>query len=475
MNNPTTETEIPTANSPQVELWLKEKREAVKQKCPESLQPELTAQLDQFEQKDKSATEETLEQQSLELLIKNAQTLQETVNNFIQRMAPLSVSWILKDYLKHFWESFTLDQLKNNKLEKVFKDLREKVEHSEKEETLASETKSEAMSQVEQEVETFLPFYFNSKDRGLIYAEMAKLGNIEAVNQYRQKILKAREKREKYVAKKLQEIWMQKTNPVFGQKTLKLIQKKCGDGVFQLPHVQEAQHFVNSVLEADNKVKNKLHELEGDNASYKDLTGFDHPDYIVLKAANDNLSPPEEATEEKVKEVKESKETQVKSLLEARRLMKYNMNFWGPSDPNLLDDPSFTTASGNRRKALLEKSESLPSLETYEAQEAKSATLAQAQDATKGLWKYRTIDIPANADEFTPDKAQALLSKMSTYTQGGGDMMVAMTGVWYIDQSKRGGAKAKSVSMNNYLAHIDHLLHSLGQPTVTEDDLAQAA
>ena len=50
-----------------------------------------------------------------------------------------------------------------------------------------------------------------------------------------------------------------------------------------------------------------------------------------------------------------------------------------------------------------------------------------------------------------------------------------MTGIWYIDYTKRGGAKAKSVSMNDYLAHLDHLLLSLRQPTINDDDLAAAA
>jgi hypothetical protein len=325
-------------------------------------------------------------------------------------------------------------------------------------------------------MQSFLPYYFNSKDRGLIYAEMAKLGSVENVNQYRQKILKAREKREKYVAKKLKDIWSQKTNPEFGQKTLRLIQKKCGDGVFQLPHVQEAQNLVNNVFEATVDFKDANAELESANSYYKELTGVDHPDFKAQEqeVANENEAPTE-ITNEKVKEAKESKETQIKALTETRRLLKYSMGFWARANPELLNDATFSLAGGNRRKALLDKNENLPSLETYEAQEAKSAPLAIAQDGTKGLWKYRTVDIPGSAEDFTPEKANSLIGKLSTYTDGGGDMMLAMTGLWYIDFAKRGGASAKSVSMNDYLAHIDHLLNSLCQPAVSESDLAEAA
>lgn len=229
--------------------------------------------------------------------------------------------------------------------------------------------------------------------------------------------------------------------------------------------MQEAQNLVNNVMEADSEVQDKISEVEKANNHYKALTGVDHAMYNP-KAANDNVAPKEQALEEKIKEVKENKETQIKALSEARRLMRYTMSFWARSNPRLLDDATFSLASGNRRKALLDKNENLPSLESYEAQESKSAPLALAEDGTKGLWKYRTVDIPSHADDFTPEKASTLLSKLGTYTEDGGDMMLAMTGLWYIDMTKRDGTSTKSVSMNDYLAHIDHLLNSLEQATV---------
>ncbi len=475
MNSSTTEIEPDQTLTPHTLAWLEEKREKIKRECPLQLQETLNQQLEHFQNNQKSESEERVAIQNIETLINQGIKLEGLLGHFKTELAQAAQSKATVDTeIELFWAKFENDALDPNKFENLQAYLKEQFLKHSKETQVINEVNQKINEEIEPEMQSFLPYYFNSKDRGLIYAEMAKLGSVENVNRYRQKILKAREKREKYVSKKLQEIWTQKTNPTFGRKTLKLIQKKCGDGVFQLPHVQEAQTFVNNVIEADTEVKDKIHEAENANNYYKELTGKDHPQYEIHEVSKEAL-PETTVKQEKAKEIKESKEAQIKSLTEARRLLKYTMSFWARANPDLLDDASFSIAGGNRRKGLLERSENLPSIEAYEDQESKSATLDQAQDATKGLWKYRTIDIPGSADDFTAEKANALLGKLSTYTQGGGDMMVAMTGVWYIDLAKRGGAKAKSVSMNDYLAHINHLLHSLGQPTVTDSDLAEAA
>ncbi len=423
---------------------------------------------------DLSVAETKLAVRNLDQLFEQAQKLHQLLGHFETELAQAAQSnKTVETEVELFWAKFEAVALDPNQFKTLENYLKEQFQGHAKETQVVNDVNQKINEEIEPEMQSFLPYYFNSKDRGLIYAEMAKLSSVDNVNLYRQKILKAREKREKYVAKKLQDIWSHKGNPEFGRKVLKLIQKKCGDGVFQLPHVMEAQDLVSNVEEASSEVKTTREDFEKANERYKELTGEDHRHFTVYT----NPNPPEVETpkETKAKEVKESKETQIKSLLEARRLLKYSMSFWARANPDLLDDASFSIAGGNRRKALMEQNENLPSVDTYEAQEAKSATLAQAQDATKGLWKYRTVDIPSEVDDFTPDKAQTLLSKLGTYTQGGGDMMMAFTGLWYIDYAKRGGAKAKSISMHEYLSHIDYLLHSLGQPAVTEADLTEGA
>jgi hypothetical protein len=474
----TSDSENPDEDSlnPQIIAWVNEKRDAIKQQCPEILQSTLNERLDQFVNEPKSEAEQKLAVQNIETLVSQAIKLSQLLGHFENELKQAAQSKTTVDTeVSLFWARFEDQALDPNQFKKLEDYLKDQYQKHSKENQVINDVNQKINEEIEPEMQSFLPYYFNSKDRGLIYAEMAKLGSVENVNHYRQKILKAREKREKYVAKKLQDIWARKTNPEFGQKTLRLIQNKCGDGVFQLPHVQEAQNLVNNVFEADAEVKDKLSEAESANKYYKDLTGQDHPEFEHQQTDEEETKKTAEIIQIKAKEVKESKETQIKSLLEARRLLKYSMSFWAAANPNLMDDSSFSIAGGNRRKKLLAANENLPSVETYEAKEAKSANLAQAQDGTHGLWKYRTVDIPSNVEEFTSDKAQNLLSNLSTYTDGGGDMIMAMTGIWYIDYAKRGGAKAKSVSMNDYLSHIDYLLSSLGQPVVTDSDLAEAA
>ncbi|NCP67760.1 hypothetical protein GW777_05975 [Candidatus Peregrinibacteria bacterium] len=473
MNSSATEIQTEENSNPQIPQWIEEKKEAIKNDCPAELQKTLSTYLDKFISDEKTEAEEKLAIQNIETLIDQAKKLTGLLGHFKKELAQAAQSKTTVDTeVALFWARFEDIALDPNQYDKLQSYLKDQFTKHSKETQVINDVNQKINEEIEPEMQSFLPYYFNSKDRGLIYAEMAKLGSLDNVNQYRQKILKAREKREKYVEKKLQDIWAHKTNPEFGQKTLRLIQNKCGDGVFQLPHVQEAQNLVNNVFEAASNFREARTEFENANENYKALTGKNHPDY---NRQVETQAPEEEAKtdhQQKAQEVKESKETQIKALLETRRLLKYTMSFWSRSNPELLNDATFSLASGNRRKALLDKDENLPSLETYEAQEAKSAPLALAQDGTKGLWKYRTVDIPSNAEDFTPEKASSLLSKMQTYTDGGGDMMLAMTGIWYIDMAKRGGATAKSVSMNDYLAHIDHLLNSLGQPAVNDSDLA---
>lgn len=211
-----------------------------------------------------------------------------------------------------------------------------------------------------------------------------------------------------------------------------------------------------------------MHDLESANSTYKDLTGVDHPDYAPATEENTLI---ETVVQEKAQEARESKEAQVRALTEARRLLKQSMIFWSRSNPGLLDDASFTIAGGNRRKALMSSNENLSSVEKYEELESKSATLAQAQDAPKGCGNTERLTFHKTL-KILPLTKRKRCSANQGFTEGGGD---AMTGIWYIDYTKRGGAKAKSVSMNDYLAHLDHLLLSLRQPTINDDDLAAAA
>lgn len=406
--------------NPQTLSWIEAQRESIKNDSPETLRDQLNGQLDKFTNSGFSGAEETMAIRGFEVLITQAKKLQKLLGHFETELAQAAQSNTTVDTeVELFWAKFEDDALDPNQFKKLEDYLKEQFHKHAKETQVVNEVSKKINEEIEPEMQSFLPFYFNSKDRGLIYAEMAKLGSVENVNKYRQKILKAREKREKYVATKLQEIWEKKTDPKSGKKALNLIRKKCGDGVFQLPHVIEAQNFVNNVAEADSDVKDVKTEfdraIENANESYFELTGENHPDFDQVVEEHETEEKIQQAAEQEktVTESYESAESKIKVIEALRTEAQNSAKYWGEKAN---DRGHGSRGVGTTMKLLAAGAMDGYSLENYEEEIGKVGHLVPHNNKyakTEGR-KIPEIfyDIPTDAANFNASMAASTASKI---------------------------------------------------------------
>jgi len=405
--------------NPQTEIWIKEQRESIKNETPEPLQDELTQRLDKFQNSGVSGAEETMAIQSFELLMTQAKKLQKLLGHFELELAQAAQSNTTVDTeVELFWAKFENEALDPNKFQKLETYLKEQFHKHAKETQVVNEVNQKINEEIEPEMQSFLPYYFNSKDRGLIYAEMAKLTSVESVNSYRQKILKARAKREKYVADKLKEIWAKKSDPVFGRKALRLIQKKCGDGMFELPQIKEAQHLVENIDEALSDFKDANKELASANEYYKELTGSDHPDYHQALIQEEEESHEQEADteeEQSVTESYESAESKVKVIEALKQEALNSAKYWGDKANDRQHGrrgvaTTMTLLNGGAMDGY--------TLENYEDEISKVGHLVPYNEpySRKNGRKIPEIfyDLPTDADAFSSDMAASTSNKIKS-------------------------------------------------------------
>ncbi len=423
-----------------------------------------------------------IEEQSIEVLINQAIKLKKLLEQFEHHLSQAAQSKaIAETEIELFWTKFDIGMLDPNEFQnKIKKYLDERYAKHAKETEVINDTNKKALKvseETEAEIKEYLEYYFTTAEREKLYAQRARAEKkgLQALEDFQAKLVQLRKRKEVFTEYTLNIVAQNKHRPLFCQKQFARLEKKCGAKIFSLPSVESVRKELERPTELYEEFERLKAEASNLNEEFRDITGKNLPGFkfqTPTKADNDNTLEEENDKDQEIKEKVESKETQIRALTETRRLLTHSMSFWSKADPKLLEDPSFSIAGGNRRKRIMSANENLPSVERYETEEMKSAQLAQAKDGTEGLWHYRTIDIPTYAEDFTPDKANTLISKLGTYTEGGGDDMVAMTGLWYIDMAKRGGAKAKSVSMNDYLSHIDHLLRELRGTDAQKIDLA---
>lgn len=470
MNTHAAETDETDSIDPSVSLWKDEQKLLIDAKCPESLQDNLLTQLD------KLSAPSNLEIQNFELLVKNAQTLNEAVQHYTDRMTPLMPSIVLRDDVQRFWQDFTFDQLEPNKLKKALDDLVTKVELSEKEESISSEVQEKIDKEIDPEMETFLPFYFNSKERDTIYTERSKITDPKKLDLYRRKILKARAKREKFVDRKLEDIKTQRAKPDYGRKVLAQLQKKCGDGINNLTQIEEVKAMLTTIEEKEAEVKQQYSifidadaQLEQANAEYRAETGQDHPDYLAKIAHKTGISEESiaqahdeaEESEESVQESYESAEAKIAVVTDLRIEAENAAKYWG--------DKATDRQHGRRgvgtTLALLEAGAiNGYSRETYEKEfgAVRDFPYSRPYQAKTGRKIPQFFyDLPTSADAFTASMASSTAGMLKNARQNFSEKGRAAASLFYNDYYKDRDPNTIAPSIHEFVSTCNAMIREL--------------
>lgn len=410
--------------NPQALSWAQHAKAEIKHNTPESLQPQLLDRVEQFISEDTSPAEKKLEQQNLESLIKNARTLNEAMVYYIDHMTPLSQNWMLKEHVQSFWNDFTFEQLETNALQKVLDELVEKVEHSEKEAAISTEKKSEIMDQIESK--KFAP-YFTTKERNKLYSQYKKVRKNKALTP-KQKAEQENEldlaisaevlERQKFKNKKLDLITRKKEDIPYVEKQFTLLQKKCGERVFELPEVdslyQEFKETKAKIKKAEDNLKNAHSNFEAAIEEYTEEVGQPPSSNVIpfIPSTAESETSSEE-TEELLPEAFESKEAKIKVVEELRKEAQNTAKYWGERGTDRQHARRGVTGTMNLLAAGAMESYSL---ENYEEEISKVGHLVpynEKYSRTEGR-KIPEIfyDLPTEADAFTSDMASSTANKI---------------------------------------------------------------
>ncbi len=460
--------------NPQILSWVDHARTEIKQNTPKSLQESLLGAVEIFISTDtRNLEQKTLDQQNLEGLIKNARTLNEAMAHYADRMKPLIPSAVLKDNLSYFWDNFSFDQLEKNALEKVMKDLVEKVETSEAEVKYKTEKRDEILEKAKTDLDRDLVDYFSEEERNIWYEKLEALdGDETKIKIWRKDVMKARNKKIKVIGQFSAKYKNKISSPSTRcRKDFEWLLGHCGGRNFYA----RKQHAVvrtieENLLEAENIEAQAAEQFETLNKQYEAITGSS---LDIPEVANDSQEPTNKTEQEKtVTESYESAESKIKVLETLRTEAKNSAKYWGEKAN---DRGHGSRGVGSTMSLLAAGAMEGYSLENYEEEIGKVGHLVPHNNKyakTQGR-KIPEIfyDIPTDAVNFNASMAASTASKLKA-AQNLSEHGRAAASLFYNNFYKDKDPSMVTPSINEFIGSCNSMIKQL---TVGKTLTAQAA
>lgn len=425
-------------------------------------------------------------------IVDRAIELSDITKHYEQELNKLIDPITIKNLIKYFWESFDFSVLENPQGNKSLTEELLKIVEGYRE----AQSTSEKVEDVIPEEKKFTP-YFTTRERESIYKQYKRIreaANLnpeqknKAENELQLKIAQKTLKRQAFKDKKLAIIAKKKTDIAYCEKQFSLLQRECGERVFELPEVKALHDEVMIAKEAEAELKDARSDFDAAVAKYTKRVGQAPPKSVlrfIPPSANENKAPEEEDNvidleqkrkekEQNVTESYESAEMKIRVVTQLRQEAENAAKHWA----QMAQDRQHARRGVGTTLFLLEGGAiDGYTREQYEKEfkNARDLPFSKPYQASTGRKVPQLFyDLPTNADAFSASMASSTAAMIKNARENLSEKGRAAASLFYNDYYKDQDPNTIAPSIHEFISSCHAMVHQL-KAGKTVEDLPQAA